>query len=120
MALESMYSLVAEQRSALYNRGYWIDNLGNQRSANYAGRTRGSLIGLRSDYLRTTAKFTKYADRAGMVGNIISAGEVSYGIYEDGWKFGKNAQVATAGAISNYCSYEFDTHIGNIFYYESN
>jgi len=99
MALEGMYSLVAEQRTTLYNRGYWIDNLGNQRSIAYAGRGKGSLIGLRSDYLRTTAKFTKYADRAGMIGNVISAGEVSYGIYEDGWKFGKNAQVATAGAI---------------------
>lgn len=96
MALEGMYSFVAEQRTALYNRGYWVDNLGNQRSVAYAGRARGSQIGLRADYLRTTAK---YAERVGMVGNIISAGEVTYGAYEDGWKFGKNAQVAAAGAV---------------------
>ncbi|MDQ0066036.1 RHS repeat-associated core domain-containing protein [Chryseobacterium lathyri] len=96
---EGGFGYIANQRTALYDSGYWIDNLGNQRSTRYAGRAIDSQIGLRSDYLRTTAKFTKYAERAGMVGNIISAGEVSYGIYEDGWKFGKKAQVATAGAI---------------------
>ena len=93
------FDYVAKRRTALYNNGYWIDNLGEMRSTAYAGRARGSLIGLRADYVRTTTKFTKYAERAGMVGNVISAGEVTYGVYEDGWKFGKNAQIATAGAI---------------------
>lgn len=98
-AFEGTYSFIAKQRTALYESGYWIDNLGQMRRTSYAGRAADSQIGLRSEYLRATGKFTKYAERAGMVGKVISVGEVSYGIYEDGWKFGKNAQVATAGAV---------------------
>ncbi|WP_292010594.1 DUF6443 domain-containing protein [Chryseobacterium sp.] len=95
----TIYKAIADQRTDLYNRGYWIDNLGNQRSIAYAGRAADSQIGLRSGYVATTAKYVKYAERAGMVGNVISAGEITYGAYEDGWTFGKNAQVATAGAV---------------------
>ena len=59
------FDYIAKQRTALYNSGYWIDNLGNQRSVRYAGRANGSLIGLRSDYVLATAKYGKYAKRAG-------------------------------------------------------
>ncbi len=37
-----------------------MDNLGQMRSTAYAGRARGSLIGLRSDYVRNTAMLGKY------------------------------------------------------------
>lgn len=96
--MQGMFQSVAYQRNALYNRGYWMDNLGNMRSVKYAGRAKGSLIGLRSDYIKTTAKFGKYAERAGWVGYGISAYKVGKGVYEDGGEFGHNAQVATAGA----------------------
>ncbi|KPE48940.1 glycine zipper domain-containing protein, partial [Chryseobacterium indologenes] len=98
-AIEGIYKFKVDKRTTLYNGGYWIDNLGNRRSIRYAGRSVNSRIGLRSDYVRTTAKYAKYADRAGMVGNVISAGEIGYGVYEDNWRFGKNAQVATAGVV---------------------
>ncbi len=94
--ISTMYQAVADQRTALYNRGYWIDNLGNQRSVAYAGRARGSLIGLRADYVRTTAKFTKYAERAGYVGYALSAYEVGEGLSNDGWRPRKNTTVAAA------------------------
>ncbi|WP_394349971.1 RHS repeat-associated core domain-containing protein [Chryseobacterium vaccae] len=90
---------MVKQRTSLYNEGFWIDNLGQRRSVAYAGRSRGSLIGLRSDYVRTTTKLGRYAKKAGMVGNVISVGEIGYGVYEDNWRFGKNAQVATAGVV---------------------
>ncbi|PIF45757.1 RHS repeat-associated protein [Chryseobacterium sp. 52] len=94
--MEGGFEYVSNQRTTLYNSGHWVDNLGTMRNTNYAGRARGSLIGLRSDYVRTTAMYGKYAKRMGMIGHIISVGEVGYGVYEDKWKFGKNAQVATA------------------------
>nr|WP_317047303.1 RHS repeat-associated core domain-containing protein [Chryseobacterium indologenes] len=90
------FKYVADQRTSLYNSGYWIDNLGQMRSTAYAGRARGSLIGLRSDYVRTTTMLGKYAKRAGYVGYAISAGQIGYGVYKDDWKFGVRAQVATA------------------------
>ncbi|MDN4031598.1 DUF6443 domain-containing protein [Chryseobacterium gambrini] len=91
------FKYISEQRTALYNSGYWIDNLGQMRSITYAGRGRGSsLIGLRSDYLRNTVMLGKYAKRAGYVGYAISAAQISYGVYKDGGKFGVRAQVATA------------------------
>ncbi len=43
--------------------------------------------------------FSKYAKRAGYVGNAISAGQIGYGIYQDGGRFGVRAQVATAGVV---------------------
>ena len=90
------FKYLADQRTALYNSGYWIDNLGTMRSVAYAGRSRGSLIGLRSDYVRTTTMYGKYAKGAGYVGYAISAGQIGYGMYKDGGKFGVKAQVATA------------------------
>ncbi|WET50904.1 RHS repeat-associated core domain-containing protein [Chryseobacterium indologenes] len=90
------FDYVAKRRTALYNNGYWIDNLGQMRSTAYAGRARGSLIGLRSDYVRATEMYGKYAKRASYVGYAISAGQIGYGVYQDGWKVGVNTQVATA------------------------
>lgn len=98
-AMEGMFGFVKDQRNALYERGYWMDNLGNQRSVAYAGRARGSLIGLRSDYIKTTAKFGKYAERASWVGYGISAIEIGEGISKDKGTYGQNAQVATAKAV---------------------
>lgn len=95
--MEGMFRYTADSRTSFYNNGNWIDNLGNVRSTKYAGRAKGSLIGLRSDYVKTTAKFGKYAKGAGVVGYAISAGEIGYGVYEDGGKFGHNAQVKTVG-----------------------
>ncbi|PWN63541.1 hypothetical protein C1631_021400 [Chryseobacterium phosphatilyticum] len=94
--MEKGLESVVKQRTSLYNSGYWIDNLGVRRSTAYAGRSVGSLIGLRSDYVRTTAKLGKYAKGAGWVGKAINAGQIGYGVYQDGWKFGVKAQVATA------------------------
>ncbi|PWW17019.1 hypothetical protein DEU40_12820 [Chryseobacterium sp. AG844] len=90
------FKYLADRRTALYNSGYWIDNLGQMRSTTYAGRARGSLIGLRSDYVRTTTMLGKYAKRAGYVGYGISAAQIGYGMYKDDWKFGVRAQIATA------------------------
>ncbi|WP_318845735.1 RHS repeat-associated core domain-containing protein [Chryseobacterium sp. JV558] len=90
------FKYLANKRTALYNSGYWIDNLGQMRSTAYAGRARGSLIGLRSDYVKHTAMLGKYAKRAGYVGYAISAGQIGYGVYKDDWKFGVKAQIATA------------------------
>ncbi|MGE8555711.1 MAG: RHS repeat-associated core domain-containing protein [Chryseobacterium jejuense] len=90
------FDYVAKRRTALYNNGYWIDNLGQMRSIAYAGRARGSLIGLRSDYVRATEMYGKYAKRASYVGYAISAGQIGYGAYQDGWKVGVKTQVATA------------------------
>lgn len=95
--MQGMFKYASDSRTNFYNNGNWIDNLGNVRSVKYAGRAKGSLIGLRSDYVKTTAKFGKYAKGAGYVGNVISAGEIGYGVYEDGGKFGHNAQVKTVG-----------------------
>ena len=95
-AAEGGFEYVAKQRTALYNSGYWVDNLGTMRSTAYAGRAADSQIGLRSGYVNTTAMYGKYAKRAGYVGYAISAGQIGYGVYEDNGKFGKNAQVATA------------------------
>ncbi|MDQ0781258.1 hypothetical protein [Chryseobacterium sp. W4I1] len=50
---------------------------------------------MRSSYLRTTAMYGKYANRAGYVGYAISATQITYGVYQDGGKFGVRAQVAT-------------------------
>jgi len=96
-AMGGGFKYLADQRTSFYNSGSWVDNLGNVRSTAYAGRAVDSQIGLRSSYLRTTAMYGKYAKRAGMVGHIISVGQIGYGVYEDKWKFGKKAQVATAG-----------------------
>ncbi|GAE66949.1 RHS repeat-associated core domain-containing protein [Chryseobacterium indologenes] len=93
------FDYLAKRRTALYNSGNWIDNLGQMRSTSYAGRARGSLIGLRSDYLRTTAMYGKYAKRAGYVGYAISAGQIGYGMIQDGGKFGVKAKVATTGVV---------------------
>ncbi|RQO41572.1 sugar-binding protein [Chryseobacterium sp. KBW03] len=90
------FKYLADRRTSLYNSGYWIDNLGQMRNTAYAGRARGSLIGLRSDYLRNTAMLGKYAKRAGYVGYGISAAQIGYGMYKDGGKFGIKAQIATA------------------------
>lgn len=90
------FKYLADRRTALYDSGYWIDNLGQMRSTAYAGRARGSLIGLRSDYVRHTEMLGKYAKRAGYVGYGISAGQIGYGMYKDGGKFGIKAQIATA------------------------
>ncbi|UKB85400.1 hypothetical protein LF887_07195 [Chryseobacterium sp. MEBOG06] len=92
----TMYQAIADQRTALYNRGYWIDNLGNQRSIRYAGRAAGSQIGLRSNYVRTTAMYGKYAKRLGYVGYALGAYEVGEGLSNDGWNPGKNTTVAAA------------------------
>nr|WP_314499844.1 hypothetical protein [uncultured Chryseobacterium sp.] len=97
--MEGTYEYIAAQRTAFYNSGSWVDNLGNIRSIRYAGRDADSQIGLRGNYLRTTAMYGKYAKRVGWVGNVISVGEVTYASYEDGWSFGKNTQIATAKAI---------------------
>ncbi|KUJ50908.1 RHS repeat-associated core domain-containing protein [Chryseobacterium sp. JAH] len=96
-AMGGTYEYIAAQRTAFYNSGSWVDNLGNVRSVAYAGRAVDSQIGLRSSYVRTTAMYGKYAKRAGVVGHVISAGQIGYGVYEDKGKFGKNAQVATVG-----------------------
>ncbi|MCW3162628.1 RHS repeat-associated core domain-containing protein [Chryseobacterium oryctis] len=98
-AMGGGFEYVAKQRTALYNSGYWIDNLGQMRSTAYAGRARGSLIGLRSDYLRNTEMFGKYAKRAGYVGYAISAAQISYGTYKDGGNFGIRAKIATANVV---------------------
>ena len=90
------FKYLADRRTALYNSGYWIDNLGQMRSTAYAGRARGSLIGLRGDYVRHTEMLGKYAKRAGYVGYGISAAQIGYGMYKDDWKFGVRAQIATA------------------------
>ena len=95
--LGTMYEAIADQRNDLYRRGYWIDDLGNQRSVRYAGRAADSQIGLRSSYVRNTAKFAKYGKGLGYVGYAINAAEIGYGVYEDkGW--GKNANIAFAEA----------------------
>jgi hypothetical protein len=90
------FNYIAKQRAALYNSGYWIDNLGNTRSVRYAGRAGGSLIGLRNDYVLATAKYGKYAKRAGYVGYAISAGQIGYGVYQDNGKIGIRTKIATA------------------------
>ncbi|MDN3694665.1 hypothetical protein QWZ06_21535 [Chryseobacterium tructae] len=95
-AMKGGLEYIVKQRTDLYNSGYWIDNLGNTRSVNYAGRARGSLIGLRSSYVNTTAMYGKYATRAGYVGYAISAAQIGYGVYQDKGKFGVKAQLATA------------------------
>ncbi|PIF47272.1 RHS repeat-associated protein [Chryseobacterium sp. 52] len=95
-AIGNGFKSLAKYRSNYYNNGNWVDNLGTVRNTNYAGRGRGSLIGLRSDYLRTTAMYGKYANRAGYVGYAISAAQITSGVYQDGGKFGVRAQVATA------------------------
>ncbi len=90
------FKYIADQRTSYYNSGYWIDNLGTVRSTAYADRAADSQIGLRSSYVRNTAMFGKYAKRAGYLGYAISAGQIGYGVYKDGGKFGVRAQVATA------------------------
>lgn len=97
--MEGMFKYASDSRTNFYNNGNWIDNLGNVRSLEYAGRAKGSLIGLRSDYVKTTAKFGKYAERAGWVGYGISAIEIGEGISKDKGTYGQNAQVATAKAV---------------------
>jgi len=97
--IEGMYRYTADSRTNFYNSGNWIDNLGNVRSTKYAGRAKGSLIGLRSDYVKTTAKFGKYAERASWVGYGISAIEIGEGISKDNGTYGNNAQLATAKAV---------------------
>ncbi|MDQ0066038.1 RHS repeat protein [Chryseobacterium lathyri] len=95
-AMGGGFKYLADQRTSFYNRGNWVDNLGNVRSTAYAGRAVDSQIGLRSSYLRTTAMYGKYAKRAGYVGYAISAAQITYGVYQDDGKFGVRAQVATA------------------------
>uniref|UniRef100_UPI00293BE2F6 RHS repeat-associated core domain-containing protein n=1 Tax=Chryseobacterium indologenes TaxID=253 RepID=UPI00293BE2F6 len=103
---------IAKRRTALYNSGYWIDNLGQMRGTSYAGRASGSLIGLRSDYVRTTAMYGKYAKRAGYVGYAISAGQIGYGISQDDWKFGVRAKVATANVAGGMAGAWLGTKAG--------
>ncbi|UKB85402.1 hypothetical protein LF887_07205 [Chryseobacterium sp. MEBOG06] len=95
----TMYEAIADQRTDLYRRGYWMDNLGNQRSIRYTGRAAGSQIGLRSNYVRTTAMYGKYAKRLGYVGYALNACEVGEGLSNDGWRPGKNTAVAAASVI---------------------
>ena len=105
-AIGGMYEFAAGHRTILYNRGYWIDNLGNQRSIRYNGRAVDSQIGLRSNYVRTTAKFGQYAKRAGWIGNAIGVIEVGNGVVTDindfntnGITYGKNTAMATGSVI---------------------
>lgn len=93
------FDYIAKQRTALYNSGYWIDNLGNMRSVRYAGRAADSQIGLRSSYLLATAKYGKYAKRAGYVGYAISAGQIGYGVYQDHGAVGIRTKLATANVV---------------------
>ena len=45
------------------------------------------------------ASGTKITRRLGPLGHLVNAGNVGYGIYQDGGQFGYNAQLATAGAV---------------------
>ena len=55
-----------------------------------------------NQYVSTTS-LTKLGSNigkyAGPVGYAINAGQIGYGVYQDGGSFGSNARVATAGAI---------------------
>ncbi|MGA9213161.1 RHS repeat-associated core domain-containing protein [Kaistella sp.] len=97
--MQGMFKYAADSRTNFYNSGNWIDNLGNVRSTKYAGRAKGSLIGLRSDYIKGTAMYGKYAERAGWIGYGISAIEIGEGISKDNGTYGNNAQIATAKAV---------------------
>ncbi|WPO81608.1 hypothetical protein SD427_12625 [Chryseobacterium sp. JJR-5R] len=89
----TMYKTIADQRTTLYNSGYWVDNLGRRRLVNtFASPLRGSS----ANYLRTTTMFGKYAKRAGYIGYGLSAVEIGQCLYEDKGRFGKNTAVATA------------------------
>lgn len=92
----TMFETIADRRTALYNSGYWVDNLGRRRLINtFASTLRGSS----ANYLRTTAKFGKYAERAGWVSYALGAYEVGEGLASDGWKPSKNTTVAAAGVV---------------------
>jgi len=89
----TMFETIVDQRTAIYNSGYWVDNLGRRRLINtFASPARGSS----TNYLLNTAKFAKYGERAGYVGYALNAYDIGEGLAEDGWSPGKNTTVAVA------------------------
>lgn len=105
----TMFEAVSEQRTSLYNSGYWVDNLGRRRLVNtYASALRGSS----ANYLRTTTKLAKYAKATGYVGYAINAYDIGEGLANDGWKPGKNTVVAAAGVVGGIAGAAHGAMIG--------
>ena len=77
-----------------------LTRLGNNGSLYFETPTGGIFNG--NQYVSTTslAKLgSNIGKYAGPAGYAINAGQIGYGIYQDGGSFGSNAKVATAGAI---------------------
>lgn len=77
-----------------------LTRLGNNGSLYFETPTGGIFNG--NQYVSTTS-LTKLGSNigkyAGPVGYAIGAGQIGYGIYQDGGRFGSNTKVATAGVV---------------------
>lgn len=78
----TMFQSIADHRTDFYNKGFWVDRAGNIRGVSSNG-SRSSVGGLRTDYLRTTTKFGKYAEKTGWVGYILGGIEIGEGVATD-------------------------------------
>jgi len=92
--------LVGAATSGLASAG--ITRFGNNGSL-YFQTTNGGIFG-GNQYVSTVALSeigSSIGRYAGPAGYAINAGQVGYGIYQDGGHFGSNARVATAGALGS-------------------
>ncbi|MEG1591481.1 DUF6443 domain-containing protein [Chryseobacterium sp.] len=110
-AIGAMFQSIADHRTDFYNKGSWVDRAGNIRAVSSSG-SRSSAGGLRTDYLRTTAKFGKYAEKTGWVGYILGGIEIGEGVATDYNNYQTSGKTNAQNTIINTTKVASGTLVG--------